>query len=248
MRRFGADFGQLHMTLGSDGAPRHLYDPMHWEDPSRIFLQDMGDLFDSRIPDEVIDLAFDVMRTADWHTYLLLTKRVNRMRRYLASRTWWPLPNVWIGTSVEDRLHWARAEMLKTIPIHPETGVRFVSNEPLLGPMGHLDLSGIHQMIVGGESGAGFRYLDLDWVRGVRDLCAAQGVAFFYKQGAGIRPGMNRELDGQLWEEFPDERDLRSVRVPPTVSPAGEAGCCTENALPGVTLAATEGRAPSTRG
>lgn len=212
MRRRGEDFGQLYMTLDSEGFPRHLHDPLHWKDPSRIFPQDMGDLFDSRVPDTMIDLAFEVMVDADWHTYLVLTKRVNRMRRYLLKHmtlkfgvvdAWWPLPNVWIGTSVEDRLHWARAEMLKTIPVHPERGVRFVSNEPLLGPMGHLDLSGIHQMIVGGESGPDFRRMDLDDAREVRDECIDQGVAFFYKQGSGLRPDMNRELDGRLWEDFP---------------------------------------------
>jgi len=220
------------MTLDSDGSPRHLHDPMRWKEPSRIFLQDMGDLFDSRVPDTVIDLAFEVMVEADWHTYLLLTKRVNRMRRYLASRPWWPLPNIHIGTSVEDRLHWARAELLKTIPVHPESGVRFVSNEPLLGPMGHLDLSGIHQMIVGGESGASFRHMDLDWARGVRDLCVDQWVAFFYKQSSGPRPDMNRELAGRLWEEMPDESYLRSVRVPHRVPPAGQEGRGAEKALP----------------
>ncbi len=218
MRRRGEDFGQLYMALDRDGLPLHLNDPLHWKDPSRVFVQDMGDLFDSRVPDQVIDLAFEVMRKAYWHTHLLLTKRVNRMRRYLLNHmdvwwrkvppqpedTWWPLPNVWIGTSVEDRLHWARAELLKTIPVHSEGGVRFVSNEPLLGPMGHLDLSGIHQMIVGGESGPDFRHMDLDWARGARDLCAAQGVAFFYKQSSGLRPDMNRERDGRKWAELPE--------------------------------------------
>ena len=101
-------------------------------------------------------------------------------------------------------MHWARAEMLKKIPVHPVTGVRFLSIEPLLESLGEIDLTGIHWVIVGGESGPGvFRYLDLGWVREIREQCFAQNVPFFYKQGSGAKPGMSRFFDGRLWEDFP---------------------------------------------
>ncbi len=224
MKRRGEDFNQLYMPLDAAGHPKHLRDPLGWKTPGRIFWQDMGDLFDSRVPDTVIDLAFEVIREATWHTHLILTKRVNRMQRYLRGHMsppggalfaptgtelgWWPLPNVWIGTSVEDPLHWARVTQLKSIPIHPD-GYRFVSAEPLLEPLGRIDLSGIHQVIVGGESGAGFRPMPNAAPREVRDECIRQNTGYFYKQGAAFYPGRDRELDGRLWEEPP----RRSVDV-----------------------------------
>jgi protein gp37 len=143
--------------------------------------------------------VFEVMARADWHIFQVLTKRSPRLAKpgqYLP----WP-PHIWAGVSIEmDRYVW-RADHLRKVP----SSVRFISAEPLLGPLEHLNLDGIHSLITGGESGYQHRPCEPDWVRGLRDHCQAADVAFFHKQWGGRTPKANgRLLDGRTWDEFPD--------------------------------------------
>jgi protein gp37 len=143
------------------------------------------------------------MESADWHTFQVLTKRSSLMRDFLRrryGRNHGPR-HIWFGVSVEDGSKKSRIRHLQQAP----AGVRFLSIEPLIGPMGKLDLTGIDWVIVGGESGPGARPMMLEWVREVRDQCLANGVAFFFKQWGGLRPKSGgRELDEQEWSQFPD--------------------------------------------
>jgi protein gp37 len=172
--------------------------PLSWRRPRRIFVNSMSDLFHEDVPIDWIRQGFDVMAATPQHTYQILTKRADRVRR-LASQLEWP-PNIWMGVSVENQVFAFRAQRLAEVP----AVVRFLSVEPLLGPV-TLDLTGIHWVIVGGESGPGARPMHPDWARSVRDQCAAAGVAFFFKQWGGRTPKAGgRELDGRLWDEMPD--------------------------------------------
>ena len=174
-----------------------------------IFVNSMSDLFHKEVPASFIDQVFDTMEAADWHVFQLLTKRSSLMQAYLnrrfASR---PCPqHIWCGVSVEDSQSKSRIEHLRDAP----AGARFLSIEPLLGPVGILDLRGIHWVIAGGESGPRARPMDPDWVRGVRDECVRQDVAFFFKQWGGFRPkDGGRELDGREWNGFPSQNHLPS--------------------------------------
>ena len=178
--------------------PERLLQPLKVKTPSKVFVNDMGDTFHSLVPDELIEQAFRIMEElAPWHTYQVLTKRINRMRRFSQGH---PFPShIWAGTSVETRKLWARAEMLKEV----STQVRFLSLEPLLEDLGDLDLTGIHWVITGGESGPRFRPMNLAWARRIRDQCVEQGVAFWYKQGSGYFPESDKYLDGMVWHNFP---------------------------------------------
>jgi protein gp37 len=167
-----------------------------------IFVNSMSDLFHKRVPRSFIDRVFDTMEEADHHTYQVLTKRSSLMRSYLreryADRT--PPEHIWLGVSVEDSLSKARVDQLRTSP----AAVRFLSVEPLIGPPGEIDLSGIHWVIAGGESGPGARSMHIEWARQIRDQCEAQKVPFFFKQWGGIRPKSGgRDLDGREWNNFP---------------------------------------------
>jgi protein gp37 len=200
-RRSGPGFG---LTLHWD----KLDQPIHWRSPRRIFVNSMSDLGHEAIPFAFFAPIFETMAATPQHTYQVLTKRpaplASRVRRWYAEqgRTR-PLHNVWLGVSVENQ-RWAdvRVPALLRMP----AAVRFLSCEPLLGPVDlRLSLSdGIDWVIVGGESGPSHRDLDPGWARSLRDQCAEAGVAFFYKQGSGARPEMDRELDGRRWEEMPD--------------------------------------------
>jgi protein gp37 len=166
----------------------------------------MSDLFHKDVPASFVDQVFDVMWRANWHSFQVLTKRSGRMNDYLWQRfselpDFGKLPgHVWFGVSVEDAKVKRRIDVLRTIP----ASVRFLSVEPLIGPLGALNLFGIHWVIVGGESGPGARPMHPDWVREIRDQCIAQNVPFFFKQWGGIRPKSNgRELDGREWNEMP---------------------------------------------
>jgi len=186
--------------------PERLELPLRWKRPRRIFVNSMSDLFHEQVPDEFIRRVFDVMARADWHTYQVLTKRPRRMAR-LAPTLPWP-PHVWAGTSVElDRYAWRANDCLRRVP----AAVRFVSAEPLLGPLPSLELDHLGWVIVGGESGPGHRRCDPAWVRDLRDRCLAAGVAFFLKQWGGRTPtAQGRMLDGRTWDEFPAPRAPRS--------------------------------------
>lgn len=178
--------------------PSRLEDPLHIKVPSRFFVNSMADLFHSDVPFDFIKQVFEVMRQAHWHTFQILTKRPNRAR-YLAPALDWA-PNVWMGTSIESDIFCRRANLLRLIP----AAVRFLSLEPLLGPLPSLNLEGIHWVIVGGESGPDARPLNPRWAIDVKDRCVQENVAFFFKQWGGRTPNAGGSLlGGKEWKEFP---------------------------------------------
>lgn len=180
--------------------------PSRWKQPRMVFVNSMSDLFHAKVPTEFVEKVFEVMAATPQHTYQILTKRSLRLSR-LAPRLPWP-PNVWMGVSVEDESQLDRVDHLRTVP----AAVRFVSAEPLLGPLDRIDLSGIDWLIAGGESGVDARPMDPAWVRALRDRCRAAGVAFFFKQWGGRTPKAGgRLLDGRTWDQLPRgprEREL----------------------------------------
>ena len=182
--------------------PERLEDPLHIRKPQRFFVNSMSDLFHSDVPDDYIRQVFHTMRRAHWHTFQVLTKRPGRLRRLGPLLDW--VPNIWMGVSIENDLLTVRANALRAIPAH----VKFLSCEPLLGPLPSLNLEGLNWVITGGESGPGARPCDPNWVRDIRDRCTAAGIAFFHKQWGGRTPkGGGRMLDGRTWDEFPAVRE-----------------------------------------
>ena len=182
--------------------PERIGQPLAWRRPRMIFVNSMSDLFHKQVPRQFINSVFDTMEAADWHVFQVLTKRSSLMRDYLKRRYAGssPPPHIWLGVSVEDGQSQSRINHLRAAP----AAVRFLSIEPLIGPIGRVDLGGIHWVIAGGESGPGARPMHIDWAREVRDQCAEQGVAFFFKQWGGIRPKTGgRNLDGREWNELP---------------------------------------------
>lgn len=182
--------------------PERLDQPLKWSKPRMIFVNSMSDLFHKNVPTQFIDRVFDTMERAHWHVFQLLTKRSSLLRRYINARYKdAPVPShIWLGVSVEDGTKKSRILHLR----EANASVRFLSVEPLIGPMGELDLRDIHWVIVGGESGPGYRPMELNWAREVRDQCVEAGVPFFFKQWGGIRPkSKGRELDKREWNEFP---------------------------------------------
>jgi len=183
--------------------PARIEQPLSWRRPRMIFVNSMSDLFHKEIPTKFIDRVFDTMERANWHTFQILTKRSSLMRDFLRQRYGskrGPM-HMWFGVSVEDGSKKSRIRHLH----HAPAGVRFLSVEPLIGPMGTLCLEGIDWVIVGGESGPRARPMHADWVREVRDQCLASGVAFFFKQWGGLRPKSGgRRLDRKMWNQFPD--------------------------------------------
>ena len=178
--------------------PDTLAIPLRWRQPRAIFVNSMSDLFHSAVPDEFIAAVFDVMTRAHWHRYQILTKRPERLAS-LNSRLPWPA-QVGLGVSVENGKYAHRIDQLR------ETGaaVKFLSLEPLLGPLPNLNLEGIDWVIVGGESGPGARPMQPDWARDIRDQCLDAGVPFHFKQWGGVFKKRNgRELDGRTWDEMP---------------------------------------------
>ena len=158
----------------------------------------MSDLFHERVPDEFIARVFDAMEGASQHVFQVLTKRQDRLVD-LAPSLPWP-SNVWMGVRIENRRFVHRADALREVP----ASVRFISAEPLLGPLEELNLDEIDWLIAGGESGSGHRRVDEAWILDLRDRCNAEGVAFFFKQWGGHRPKSNgRELAGRTWDEYP---------------------------------------------
>lgn len=182
--------------------PSRLHQPKTWRRSKRIFVNSMSDLFHKGIDIEFVDRVFDTMEEADWHVYQILTKRSSLMAKYIRRRYGdREVPShIWLGVSVEDANHASRILHLKKI----NCPGRFISFEPLLGPVGELDLSGIAWAIVGGESGPGARPIEEPWVLDIQDLCDAHNVAFFFKQWGGIRPKSGgRLLSGEEWNNFP---------------------------------------------
>jgi protein gp37 len=228
--------------------PDRLLLPIKWQQPKRIFVNSMSDVFHEEIPDSFIYKMFAVMALAPRHQFLILTKRPKRMYEWVSNwfdehiydaawalapkavgsadrdrRGWekqWPLPNVWLGVSVEDQ---RRAEERIPHLLNTPAAVRFLSCEPLLGPLTfgqwqpegiYVDwlrgfkgsdppIPGLDWVIDGGESGNGFRPANVDWFREIRDQCVAAGVAYFHKQGSAQRPGQYVELDGTTWHQYP---------------------------------------------
>jgi len=172
--------------------------PLTWRQPRLVFVNSMSDLFHPAVPEEFILEVFAVMADAHQHTFQVLTKRSQRLRS-MAKRLEWP-PNVWMGVSVENARYRFRIDHLRTVPAK----VRFLSIEPLIGPVGDLDLSGVHWVIAGGESGPKARAVDMAWVTDIRDQCVETGVAFFFKQWGGRTPKAGgRLLEGIVWDEMP---------------------------------------------
>jgi protein gp37 len=187
--------------------PERLLAPLSWKSPKMIFVNSMSDLFHKGVPFAFVDDVFDTMERADWHTFQILTKRSSRMRDYVNRRYAEAAPShIWLGTSVEDGSRKSRIQHMQQM----NASIRFLSVEPLIGPMGRMDLDGIDWAIVGGESGPRARPMDPDWVREVRDQCNDAGVAFFFKQWGGIRPKSGgRTLDGEEWNELPRVKPTR---------------------------------------
>jgi len=178
--------------------PAALALPKSWDAPRTIFVNSMSDLFHPKVPLGYIRQVFDVIGETPQHTYQVLTKRSKRLTQ-TADRLEWP-PNLWMGVSVEDSRYSFRINHLQTVP----AVVRFLSCEPLLGPLDALELEGIQWVIAGGESGSNARPMDPDWVRSIRDQCLDAGVAFFFKQWGGRTPKAHgRELDGAMHDEMP---------------------------------------------
>ena len=209
-----------------------LLDPLSWRRPRTVFVNSMSDVGHARVPAEFIARIWAVMALTPQHTYQLLTKRPERLARMIGqdefrfgmvhqaiddliaarpdigchldglsrARSTWPVSNAWVGTSIESDRYVGRADALRELPAQ----TRFLSLEPLLGPLPSLDLTKIDWVIAGGESGPHHRPVDLDWVRDLRDRCSDAGIAFFFKQVGGLTPKSGgRELDGRTWDQLP---------------------------------------------
>ena len=190
--------------------PQSLMLPLGWKKPRRVFVNSMSDLFQEDLPFDFIRQVFDVMVEAARHEFQVLTKRPEIALAY-ADRLPWP-DNVWLGTSVENQDYVHRIHTLREIPAR----VRFLSVEPLLGPIPRLPLTGIDWVIVGGESGPGARPMKREWVERIRDRCKQYDVPFFFKQWGGVnKKKTGRELDGRTWDGMPSNRmrSLRSLQV-----------------------------------
>jgi protein gp37 len=198
--------------------PDRLSQPLAWRRPRMVFVNSMSDLFHELVPFEFIDRVFAVMAETPKHTYQILTKRPEVMTKYAcryvrAHRA--PLPNVWMGVSVENNRWTGRVDVLRETP----AAVRFISAEPLLGPLDRLDLAGIDWLIVGGESGPRHRPMDPAWARALRDRARDSGVAFFFKQWGGhTSKAGGRELDGRTWDEMPVHSATSRTEGPPQLA------------------------------
>jgi protein gp37 len=177
--------------------PERLEEPKRWRKPSRIFVNSMSDLFHEDVPIDFLQQVFKVMGETPWHIYQILTKRHERLLELAPQLQWHD--NIWMGVSVENQNYVHRVDFLRTV----NAKVRFLSCEPLLGPL-ELNLTGIDWVIVGGESGVKHRPMQIEWAQSIRDRCQNAGVAFFFKQIGGRTPKANgRLLDEQIWNEMP---------------------------------------------
>jgi protein gp37 len=196
--------------------PDLIRQPLEWKKPKMIFVNSMSDLFHEDVPLKFIKIVFGVMSKAYWHKFQILTKRSERLLEICEQLTW--PDNVWMGVSVENQDYVYRIKHLKSIP----AAVRFLSIEPLIGPITRLPLGRIDWVIVGGESGPRARPMNPEWVRKIRDICLNKNVPFFFKQwGGGHKSHYGRNLDGRTWEEMPvaRARDLttHSTRPPDSI-------------------------------
>lgn len=194
--------------------PSALDIPLRWKRPKKIFVNSMSDLFHEGVSNNFIKDVWSVMRTTPHHHYQILTKRPERMADVVRSYIGDVLPNVWLGTSIENAEHAWRAETLRTVP----ATIRFISFEPLIGPTGKVDLSGIHWAIVGGESGNAARPIKEEWIDEIYDQCAVHGTTFFFKQWGTwgkdnkrrSKKANGRVYRGQTWDDMPRSAGLLS--------------------------------------
>lgn len=194
----GPGFG---LTLHED----KLDEPLRWRKPRRVFVDSMSDLFHGDVPFDFVRRVFGTMAAARQHQFQVLTKRAQRMRAIVSSlpQELQALPNVWLGVSIENEDHIWRADLLRQTP----AAVRFLSLEPLLGPLPALDLYGIGWVIVGGESGPNHRPMNPAWVKGIHAQCVQRGIPFFFKQWGGRTPAAGgRTLLGREFSEFPQQK------------------------------------------
>jgi protein gp37 len=194
--------GEHHVWTGRVNVDKAaLTAPLAWKKPQRIFVNSMSDLFQDKADEAFIGNVWDVMVRAQWHSFQVLTKRPERMLEILSKPKFPMLPNVWLGTSVESEDYLERIDLLRRVPAH----IRFISFEPLLGPIVNPDLSGIHWAIVGGESGPRARAMEAWWVEELRDACERQKVAFFFKQWGGKwKKKTGRMLGERTYDEYPN--------------------------------------------
>lgn len=172
--------------------------PLNWKRPQTIFVNSMSDLFHEEVPDKFIFKVFDIMNQANWHRFQILTKRADRMLQ-LSERLPW-MPNIWMGVSVENSDYTYRIDMLR----NTYAAVKFISLEPLLGPISRMSLEDIDWVIVGGESGPAARKLEAHWVINIRDQCLHENVPFFFKQWGGVNRKKNgRMIEGRIWSGMP---------------------------------------------
>lgn len=183
--------------------PQALEKPLEWKTPQVIFVNSMSDLFHKEVPLDFIQHVFDVMKRADWHQFQVLTKRSERLLELSPKLEW--ADNIWMGVSVENADYTFRIDHLR------ETGakIKFLSVEPLLGPIPKMNLKGINWVIVGGESGPGARPLEREWVVDIKNQCVKAKVPFFFKQWGGVqKKKAGRLLDGITWDQMPKEINL----------------------------------------
>lgn len=172
--------------------------PLQWKKPQTIFVNSMSDMFHEKVPRNFILKAFDVMRRASWHRFQVLTKRAERLASLSEQLPW--ADNIWMGVSVENETYEYRVEFLR----ETKAEIKFLSLEPLIGPLDNLCLDSIDWVIVGGESGPGARPMHAEWVSSIRDQCVSAGVPFFFKQWGGVwKKKFGRILDGRTWDEMP---------------------------------------------
>jgi protein gp37 len=193
--------GKRHVWTGRVRVdPASLAAPLNWRKPQRVFVNSMSDLFQENADESFVQQVWTVMARAHWHEFQILTKRPERMLKLLSKPEFPLLPNVWLGTSVESSEYLDRIEVLRRVPAR----IRFVSFEPLLGPIVDPNLNGIHWAIVGGESGPGARPMQTRWVDQLHDACERQRVAFFFKQWGGPRKKRTGRLfRDRTWDDYP---------------------------------------------
>jgi protein gp37 len=189
----------FELTLHEDA----LELPLRWKKPQTIFVNSMSDMLHAEVPEKFIIRAFDVMRRANWHRFQVLTKRSERLLSLNGQLPW--AENIWMGVSVENHVYTNRIEHLR----QTDAAIKFLSLEPLLGPLDGLRLDEINWVIVGGESGPGARPMKPEWVTSIRDQCVEANVPFFFKQWGGVwKKKFGRELEGRLWDQMPATSQL----------------------------------------
>ena len=182
--------------------PERIEQPFSWKKPRMIFVNSMSDLFHKEVPEKYIVQVFETMEKANWHIFQVLTKRSSLMKKFINKRykNKSVSKHIWLGVSVEDQTKRSRIKHLQDT----NASIRFLSIEPLIGPPGKMNLENIQWVIVGGESGPRARPMQLAWARSARDQCVEQKIPFFFKQWGGFRPKSGgRDLDGQIWDEYP---------------------------------------------